>query len=60
MRHGVFGILAAVSFLIALIIWVVNPAHPSHLGSYITFALLGLLLLAVHESWFWYRRGVPA
>ena len=53
-RHGIFGILSAISFLIAVIVWV-GKVNTSHALSYVTFALLGLLLLAVHETWFWYR-----
>jgi hypothetical protein len=61
MRHGVFGILAAISFLISLIIWLFD-VKTSHALSYVTFMLLGLLLLTVHETVYWYRggRGVAA
>jgi hypothetical protein len=58
-RHGVFGILSAISFLIALIMQVANVGK-GHVLTVVTFVILGLLLLAVHETWFWYRGRAVA
>jgi hypothetical protein len=54
MRYSIFGILATVFFLIAVILWVFK-VNTSHALAYTTWVLLGLLFLAIHETWGWYR-----
>jgi phosphoglycerol transferase MdoB-like AlkP superfamily enzyme len=52
-----FGIAAIVSFALALIIWLAS-IHQGRVLTWETFALAGLLCMAVHmvTGW-WPRRG---
>lgn len=52
--YGGFGIAAIILFAIALIFQVANVATTGHVFTAISFALAGLLCLAVHVTGGWW------